>query len=88
MSGPAQQTQARARGLLAEASALLIGTGAGKGADSGLPTFRGTDDLWKAFPPARRLGLGFQQLAHPRWFVEQPRLAWDFYGWRLAVTSR
>jgi NAD-dependent SIR2 family protein deacetylase len=76
---------ARARGLLADASALLIGTGAGMGADSGLPTFRGSDGFWQAFPPARRLGICFRELAQPRWFDEQPRLAWAFYGWRLAA---
>jgi NAD-dependent SIR2 family protein deacetylase len=85
VSGPSADGLGRARALLASATAVLIGTGAGMGADSGLPTFRGTDGFWRAFPPARRHGLGFQELANPRWFDEQPRLAWGFYGWRLAT---
>jgi NAD-dependent SIR2 family protein deacetylase len=66
MTSMSQDALTHARRLLAGASALMIGTGAGMGADSGLPTFRGRDGFWAAFPPARRLGLGFRELAQPR----------------------
>jgi NAD-dependent SIR2 family protein deacetylase len=76
-----------ARAMLARAPAVLIGTGAGMSADCGLPTFRGNEGFWTVFPPARRLGLSFRNLARPSWFDDDPRLAWGFYGWRLRAYS-
>jgi NAD-dependent SIR2 family protein deacetylase len=75
----------RAAQTIREASALLVGAGAGMGVDSGLPDFRGKEGFWRAYPPFRRLGLGFQQLANPAWFVRDPELAWGFYGHRLRL---
>ncbi len=68
---------------VASAEALLIGAGAGMGVDSGLPDFRGDKGFWKAYPPYEKLGLNFIALANPRWFDEDPALAWGFYGHRL-----
>ena len=65
------------------AEALLIGAGAGMGVDSGLPDFRGDRGFWRAYPPFEALGLRFVDLANPRWFDDDPRLAWGFYGHRL-----
>ena len=73
----------RAAAAIASADALLIGAGAGMGVDSGLPDFRGREGFWRAYPPYARLGLGFAALADPRWFRDDPRLAWGFYGHRL-----
>ena len=72
----------RAAGAIDRAGALLIGAGAGMGVDSGLPDFRGPEGFWRAYPAAERLGLSFAQLAHPRWFRDDPALAWGFYGQR------
>ncbi|MRI82840.1 MAG: NAD-dependent deacetylase [Nitratiruptor sp.] len=68
-----------------EASFLLISAGAGMGVDSGLPDFRGREGFWRAYPIAKKLGLSFAQLANPRWFQEDPSLAWAFYGHRLQL---
>jgi NAD-dependent SIR2 family protein deacetylase len=75
----------RAAELLAGAEALLICAGAGMGVDSGLPDFRGDHGFWQAYPPYRRLGLRFVELADPVHFVDDPTLAWGFYGHRLAL---
>jgi len=75
----------RAADLIRGCDALLIAAGAGMGVDSGLPDFRGPEGFWNAYPPYRRLGLRFVELANPRWFHNDPSLAWGFYGHRLEL---
>ena len=74
-----------AQQALTRADALFIGAGAGMGVDSGLPDFRGNHGFWNAYPIARKLGLSFVDLANPRWFEQDPELAWAFYGHRLQM---
>ena len=50
------------------------------GVDSGLPDFRGDEGFWNAYPPFRKLGLSFVDLADPRWFADNPAQAWGFTG--------
>eukprot|EP01098_Paradermamoeba_levis_P015736 TRINITY_DN8143_c0_g2_i1.p1 TRINITY_DN8143_c0_g2~~TRINITY_DN8143_c0_g2_i1.p1 ORF type:complete len:362 (-),score=87.99 TRINITY_DN8143_c0_g2_i1:67-996(-) len=71
--------------ILHEADALVITAGAGMGVDSGLPDFRGNEGFWKNYPPMKRLGLSFYEMANPKWFVEDPELAWGFYGHRFLL---
>ncbi len=73
----------RAADAIREAEVLLVTAGAGMGVDSGLPDFRGTEGFWNAYPAYRHLGLSFVELANPRWFRDDPELAWGFYGHRL-----
>lgn len=73
---------------LSRATALFVTAGAGMGVDSGLPDFRGTQGFWRAYPAYEKLGLRFEELASPRWFASDPRLAWGFYGHRLALYRR
>ena len=63
----------------------MVAAGAGMGVDSGLPDFRGPEGFWRAYPPYRRLGLRFEELADPEHFDDDPALAWGFYGHRLAL---
>ena len=69
--------------VMEEAEALFITAGAGMGVDSGLPDFRGDEGFWKAYPPMRKLGISFSEMANPHWFRADPELAWGFYGHRL-----
>lgn len=64
----------RGRALLAEAHAVLVLTGAGVSAESGVPTFRGEGGLWRSHRP--------EELANPDAFRRDPRLVWEWYGWR------
>ncbi|MET8756390.1 Sir2 family NAD-dependent protein deacetylase [Lentzea sp. NPDC004782] len=75
----------RAAELIAGADAVLVCAGAGIGVDSGLPDFRGTEGFWRAYPPYERLGLKFEEIADPAHFVDDPALAWGFYGHRLGL---
>jgi len=65
---------ARAKELLAEASAVCVLSGAGVSAESGVPTFRGEGGLWKSHAP--------EELATPQAFRRDPRLVWEWYDWR------
>lgn len=75
----------RAAQLIAGADALVIAAGAGMGVDSGLPDFRGNEGFWRAYPALAKANLNFAEVASPRTFEEDPKLAWGFYGHRLAL---
>ncbi len=55
-------------------------TGAGVSAESGVPTFRGGDGLWKRYRP--------EQLATPEAFMRNPELVWEWYNWRRERIAR
>lgn len=71
--------------IVASADALIICAGAGMGVDSGLPDFRGNEGFWKAYPALAKAQLNFTEVASPRTFLQDPALAWGFYGHRLAL---
>lgn len=71
--------------LVSRAGALVIAAGAGMGVDSGLPDFRGDAGFWRAYPALADAGLSFVEVASPQTFATDPRLAWGFYGHRLAM---
>jgi len=71
---------AAARAALARAARVVVFTGAGVSAESGVPTFRGAGGLWKAFKP--------EDLATPIAFGRDPRLVWEWYGWRREMVRR
>ena len=53
---------------------ITVLTGAGISAESGVPTFRGSDGLWKNFRP--------EKLATLEAFQADPCLVWEWYDWR------
>eukprot|EP00405_Crypthecodinium_cohnii_P036361 CAMPEP_0206541660 /NCGR_PEP_ID=MMETSP0325_2-20121206/9738_1 /ASSEMBLY_ACC=CAM_ASM_000347 /TAXON_ID=2866 /ORGANISM="Crypthecodinium cohnii, Strain Seligo" /LENGTH=301 /DNA_ID=CAMNT_0054039627 /DNA_START=185 /DNA_END=1090 /DNA_ORIENTATION=- len=88
-SNPALVSVARqAAEALKKASGLLVTAGAGIGVDSGLPDFRGTEGLWKEYPPLKHLHLDFADMANPDWFRRDPCFAWGFYGHRMMLYRR
>lgn len=56
------------------ATNVVVLTGAGMSAASGVPTFRGKDGLWEKFNP--------QELANVDAFLNNPKLVWEWYNWR------
>jgi NAD-dependent deacetylase len=66
-----------ARQWIADASSVVVLTGAGVSAESGIPTFRGPGGLWRQRRP--------EQLASPEGFARDPRLVWQWYDWRRTV---
>ena len=71
-----------------QADGLLVTAGAGIGVDSGLPDFRGTHGFWRAYPALGRAQIAFESIASPAAFESNARLAWGFYGHRLALYRR
>ncbi len=67
------------RARLATARAVTVLTGAGISADSGVPTFRGADGLWRNFRA--------EDLATPEAFARDPRLVWEWYNWRRELIA-
>ena len=55
------------------------------GVDSGLPDFRGPGGFWSVYPALGRARINFESIANPAAFDADPRLAWGFYGHRLAL---
>ena len=76
---------ARAAEWLRRADGLLVTAGAGMGIDSGLPDFRGPGGFWSVYPALGRARIAFESIANPAAFETDPRLAWGFYGHRLAL---
>ncbi len=64
---------------LKNATNVAVFTGAGMSAESGVPTFRGTDGIWKKFRP--------EELANFDAFMRNPDLVWEWYRQRKIVIA-
>lgn len=62
---------------LARADRVVAFTGAGMSAESGVPTFRGSDGIWKKFKP--------EELASMSGFLRNPALVWEWYAHRRRI---
>jgi NAD-dependent deacetylase len=65
---------------LGRATSVVALTGAGISAESGIPTFRGAGGLWNHYRA--------EDLATPQAFARDPRLVWEWYGWRQGLIAK
>jgi NAD-dependent deacetylase len=65
---------------LREAKFLVVLTGAGVSAESGIPTFRGKNGLWRNYRA--------EELATPTAFKNNPALVWEWYEWRRGLIKK
>jgi NAD-dependent deacetylase len=66
---------------LRSASQMVVLTGSGISAESGVPTFREAQTgFWERFDP--------QELATPEAFDRDPELVWDWYAWRRDLVAQ
>ena len=81
MSRPDQvaENMALVREKLRQARRIVVLTGAGISAESGVPTFRGAGGLWREYRAT--------DLATPEAFARNPRLVWEFYNYRREVLA-
>ena len=70
----------RAAAALRSARRITVLTGAGISAESGVPTFRGPDGLWRKFR--------VEDLATPEAFAHDPVLVWEWYDWRRGLIAK
>jgi len=69
----------RLKTCLGTAREVVAFTGAGMSAESGVPTFRGEDGLWKKFRP--------EELARFDAFIRNPDLVWEWYAYRKKLIA-
>jgi NAD-dependent deacetylase len=67
------------RTALSRARRIVFFTGAGISAESGVPTFRGNEGIWKKFRP--------EELATFEGFRRSPELVWEWYRLRKEVMT-
>jgi len=65
---------------LKSAQSVAVLTGAGMSAESGVPTFRGENGLWKKFKP--------EELANFEAFIRNPELVWEWYRYRKHLIAQ
>lgn len=70
----------QAKNKVLDSKRLVVLTGAGISAESGVPTFRGKDGIWQRYRVT--------DLATPEAFVKDPKLVWEFYNWRRRLISK
>lgn len=70
---------ARLLSALVKAQNVVAFTGAGISAESGVPTFRGADGIWKKFRA--------EELANVSAFMKNPELVWEWYVHRKKIIA-
>lgn len=65
---------------LKTAKSVAFFSGAGISAESGVPTFRGENGIWKKFRP--------EELANFNAFIKNPKLVWEWYNYRKSIVHQ
>jgi NAD-dependent deacetylase len=66
--------------LLSKTKKVVVFTGAGISAESGIPTFRGKDGMWEKYR--------VEDLATPYAFERDPKKVWEWYDWRRGLIEK
>lgn len=66
--------------ILKNCNRVVVLTGAGISAESGVPTFRGKEGLWGKFKP--------EELATMDAFMANPEIVWEWYNWRRDLMGK
>ncbi len=70
----------KAQQIVKDSSSITVLTGAGISSESGIPTFREKEGLWKNYNP--------EELASPHAFKANPKLVWEWYDWRRQIIAK
>ena len=63
--------------IFSKTTRIVVLTGAGVSAESGMPTFRGEDGWWRNYRA--------EDLATPQAFARDPKLVWEWYDMRRKI---
>jgi len=63
--------------IFSKSTRVVVLTGAGVSAESGMPTFRGEDGWWRNYRA--------EELATPQAFARDPKLVWEWYDMRRKI---
>lgn len=66
--------------LIQQSTRIAALTGAGISAESGIPTFRDNNGLWRNFRA--------EDLATPQAFASDPHTVWEWYNWRRSLIAK
>src|SRR5574342_114121 len=77
MTMPVKHVPAELLARLKAARRVVVLTGAGISAESGLPTFRGKEGLWKKYKA--------EDLASIDGFLQRPEVVWEWYEYRRSI---
>ncbi len=75
-----EQEAVKVAELLKAKPYTIVLTGAGISVESGIPTFRDRDGLWRKYEPSK--------LATPEAFKANPKLVWEWYAWRMNTIAK
>lgn len=79
-SAPSAHNLSDAQAAIRQANWIVVLTGAGISAESGVPTFRDAQTgLWARYRP--------EDLATPEAFLSDPQLVWKWYAWRRELVA-
>ena len=70
----------KALGALQKNHSILVTSGSGMLADSGVVPLRGTAGLWKQYPGLKKQGITFEQMWNDSTFRDHPGLFWYLFG--------
>ncbi len=74
-----EQAISTVRDWIQDHERVAVLTGAGISAESGVPTFRGPEGLWRQYRA--------EDLATPEAFARDPELVWEWYDWRRSIVA-
>ncbi len=66
--------------LASNCNRIVVLTGAGVSAESGVPTFRGKEGVWANFKP--------EELASLEGFMANTEIVWEWYNWRRDLMEK
>ena len=66
--------------IASNCSRIVVLTGAGVSAESGVPTFRGKEGMWDKLKP--------EDLASMEGFMANTEIVWEWYNWRRELMER
>lgn len=66
--------------VISKSTRIAVLTGAGISAESGVPTFRGKEGLWRTYSA--------DELATPDAFLHDPKTVWEWYAYRREIIGR